>query len=35
MNLPEYYYAEASAVPAKFTHEFTQMLFEASINVEF
>jgi|P827metagenome_2_1110787.scaffolds.fasta_scaffold00069_45 hypothetical protein len=35
MNLPAYYYADAAAVPAKFTHEFTQMLFEASINVEF
>ena len=35
MNLPMYYYADADAVPAKFTHEFTQMLFEASINVEF
>ena len=35
MNLPAYYYAPEGAVPAKFTHEFTQMLFEASINVEF
>ena len=35
LNLPAYYYAEADAVPAKFTHEFTQMIFEASINVEF
>lgn len=35
MNLPMYYYADADAVPEKFTHEFTQMIFEASINVEF
>ena len=35
MNLPAYYFAPEDAVPAKFTHEFTQMLFEASINVEF
>jgi hypothetical protein len=35
MNLPAYYFAPEDAVPAKFTHEFTQMIFEASINVEF
>ncbi|MBO7412371.1 MAG: hypothetical protein J6U20_01735 [Fibrobacter sp.] len=35
MNLPAYYYAEANAASSKFTHEFTQTLFEASINVEF
>jgi len=35
MNLPAYYYVEESATPTKFEHEFTQMIFEASINVEF
>jgi hypothetical protein len=35
MNLPAYYYADANAIPATYTHEFTQMIFEASINVEF
>ena len=35
MNMPAYYYVEADANPATFTHEFTQMIFEASINVEF
>lgn len=35
MNLPMYYYAEADTDPKRYTHEFTQMIFEASINVEF
>lgn len=35
MNLPYYYYAGEGQVPATFKHEFTQMIFEASINVEF
>lgn len=35
MNLPYYYYADEAQVPATFKHEFTQMIFEASINVEF
>lgn len=35
MNLPDYYYAPEAAPAASFTHEFSQMILQASINVEF
>lgn len=35
MNLPDYYYSAAGAAETSFTHEFSQMILQASINVEF
>lgn len=35
INLPDYYYNNASAPAASVTQKFTQSIFEASINVEF
>lgn len=35
MNLPDYYYIADGTTEASFTHEFSQMILQASINVEF
>lgn len=35
MNLPDYYYTAAGVPVASFTHEFSQTILQASINVEF
>lgn len=35
MNLPDYYYTNSAAPETAFTHEFSQMIIQASINVEF
>ena len=35
MNLPDYYYTAAGATETSFTHEFSQTILQASINVEF
>ena len=34
-NMPDYYTIENVGAPSTFTHKFSQMIFEASINVEF